>query len=140
MTDSTRPAPDEIEPGIPATSEMPATVPPGSEDEEEPPPRDYPQGVEEWGTTAREEALGESVALRAAREEPDFGERAAPAEGGISVYEPGADSGIDDEADAIGELDTAAVSDLAPEEMAMRIDDEPAGLNYDPDPGYLTPE
>jgi hypothetical protein len=111
-----RPAPDEIEPGVPATSEMPANIAPGGEDEEEPPPRDYPQGVDDWGTTAREEALGESVASRAAREEPDFGERILSGD------------------------DPATASDLAPEEAAISVDDDPPGLNYDPDPGYVAPD
>ena len=108
---STRPVADEIEPGVPATSEMPEGVPFGAEDEEEPVPLDVPQGVDEWGTTAREEAMGESLAQRVRREEPDFGEG-------------GGGRGTDDAA-------------LAPEEAALRVEEEPAGLNYDPDPGYL---
>ena len=110
---STRPVADEVEPGIPATSEMPDGVPFGDEDEEEPVPLDVPQGVEEWGTTAREEATGESLAQRVSREQPDFGEAGR------------------------GGADNAT---LAPEEAALRVETDPPGLNYDPDPGYLSSE
>ena len=145
MSDSqtTRPAPDEIEPGIPATSEQPRDVPQGWEAEEEPPPLDIPQGVEEWGTTSREEAIGESVAMRARREEPEVWERVFEEDtsGGVSVLEPGSDDGLTDtEPDAIGELDTDRQYSLPAEEAAMRVEDEPAGLTYDRGPGYLDDE
>lgn len=137
---STRPAADEVEPGIPATSEMPRNIPPGSEDEEEPAPLDVPQGVEEWGTTPGEELVGEPFEMRVRREEPD--QLAGGAEG-LSLYEPGTDEAVDDgegfdaEPDAIGALNLESDVTLSPEEQAMRIDDEPAGLNYDPTPGYI---
>lgn len=135
---TTRPASDELEPGIPATSEMPRDVPPGSEDEEEIPPLDVPQAVEEWGTTAEEELLGESLASRVAREEPDFGTAARGADAGVSLLEPGSDDGLtDNEPDAIGEVDFGGDTTPSPEESAMRIEEEPEGLNYDPSPGYL---
>jgi len=145
MSDSqpTRPAPDEIEPGIPATSEQPAHVPQGGEAEEEPPPLDISQGVDEWGTTPREEAIGESVAMRARREEPEVWERgiAVGSGGGVSLLEPGSDDGLTDaEPDAVGELDADRQYTLAAEEGAMRVEDEPAGLTYDRSPGYLDDE
>ncbi|HVL29037.1 MAG TPA: hypothetical protein VM390_12865 [Acidimicrobiales bacterium] len=140
---TTRPAPDEIEPGIPATSEQPRAVPEGWEAEEEAPPLDVPQGVEEWGTTAREEAIGESVAMRSRREEPEVWER-APApdqEAGVSVLEPGPDGGLTDtEPDAIGELEVDREYTVGAEEAAMRVEEEPAGLTYDRGPGYLDDE
>lgn len=131
-----------MEPGIPATSEMPRDIPPGAEDEEEPAPLDFPQGVEEWGTTPREERIGEPFELRVRREEPDVLARDAE-EPGVSLYEPGTDDGVDEgegldlEPDAVGELNLEDDVTLSPEEQAMRIEDEPAGLNYDPTPGYL---
>lgn len=140
---TTRPAPDEIEPGIPATSEQPRDVPQGWEAEEEPPPLDFPQGVEEWGTTAREEAIGESVAMRARREEPEVWEQGLSEDigVGVSLLEPGSDDGLtDNEPDAIGELDPDRQYSLPAEEAAMRVEDEPAGLTYDSGPGYLDDE
>lgn len=143
---TTRPAPDEIEPGIPATSEQPRAVPQGWEAEEESPPLDVPQGVEEWGTTAREEAVGESVAMRARREEPDVWERSRSDDddgggGGVSLFEPGSDDGLTDtEPDAIGEVDEDREYSLSAEEAAVRIEEEPAGLTYDRGPGYLDDE
>lgn len=45
-------------------------------------PLDRPQGVEEWGTTASEEAAGEPLDLRLSREEPEVLDRVdAPADG-----------------------------------------------------------
>jgi hypothetical protein len=137
---TTRPAPDEIEPGIPATSEQPRNVPEGWEAEEESPPLDIPQGVEDWGTTAREEAVGESVAMRARREQPEAWERNLDDDdgGGLSVLEPGSDDGLtDNEPDAIGEVEPDREYTLPPEEAAMRIEEEPGGLTYDRSPGYL---
>ena len=52
--------------------------------------------------------------------------------------EPGAEGGLVDEgADALGEAAAGLEDTLSAEESAMRIVDEPPGMNYDPDPGYL---
>jgi hypothetical protein len=137
--DSTRPAPDIVEAGIPATTEMPPGVPAGWEAEEEPAPLDVPQGVETWGTTADEEQAGEPLALRVLREQPDAEQ--APTDSGVRLLEPGASDGLfDDEPDAVGEVDATTDDTLAPEESAMRLEDEPAGLTYDRTPGYLDAE
>ena len=136
--DPTRPSPDTIAPGIPASEGMPPGVPAGWEAEEEPAPLEVPQGVETWGTTAEEELVGEPLSLRVRREERDI-ERPEPEQ--VRLLEPGAEDGlVDDEPDSVGELDMEASDTLSAEEAAMRIEDEPAGLNYDPDPGYLTEE
>jgi hypothetical protein len=142
---STRPARDEVEPGIPATTETPRHIPPGSEDEETPPPLEFPQGVEEWGTTPREELIGEPFEPRVGREEPDrsASNEAGSQTGGVSLYEPGADDGVDEqggldtEADAVGDLSVDHDVTMSPEEAALRIDEEPPGLTYDSTPGYL---
>lgn len=136
---SDRPARDEIEPGVPATSELPVDAPPGWDGDDEMPPADEPQGVDDWGTTAREEQLGEPLAIRRQREVPDLGGR-GDAEG-VRLYEPGAERGLGDvEADAIGEIDADRDDTLSAEEDAVHCTDEPDGLNYDPSPGYLDPE
>lgn len=136
--DPTRPSPDTIEAGIPATEEMPPGVPAGWEAEEEPPPLDFPQGAESWGTTAEEELVGEPLSLRVLREEPEVDPASA---GGVRVLEPGAEGGLmDDEPDAVGELDAERSDTLSAEEAAMRVEDEPAGLTYDASPGYLDEE
>jgi hypothetical protein len=44
---------------------------------------------------------------------------------------------MDDEADAVGEIDAGFEDTLSAEEAAMRVVDEPPGMNYDPDPGYV---
>ncbi|MFN2502891.1 MAG: hypothetical protein ABR540_01420 [Acidimicrobiales bacterium] len=137
--ESARPAPDIIEAGIPATTETPSGVPEGWEADEEPPPLDFPQGAESWGTTGQEQQLGESLRLRVLREEAEVGEPAAG--DGVRLLEPGAEDGLlDDEADAVGEVDLAGGDTPSPEEAAMRIEDEPAGLTYDRGPGYLDEE
>jgi hypothetical protein len=96
------------------------------------PPRDYPQAVNEFGTTAAEESRGESLAQRVAREEPDFGEQGAPS-GDLDdetgrVVEPITEGGIDDEAASIGDLVTDDASGLSAEEAAMHVVDEDDAL------------
>jgi hypothetical protein len=92
------------------------------------PPRDYPQAVNEFGTTAAEESRGESLAQRVAREEPDFGEQGAPS-GDLDdetgrVVEPISDGGIDEEAASIGDLVTDDAGGLSAEEAAIHVVDE----------------
>lgn len=58
--------------GIPDLEEQPPGIDAETAEEGSFPPRDHPLAVDDWGTTAREEQLGESLAQRAAREEPDI--------------------------------------------------------------------
>ncbi|HET7719966.1 MAG TPA: hypothetical protein VFK43_08375 [Acidimicrobiales bacterium] len=53
------------------------------------------------------------------------------------VLEPGAGGLGDEEPDALGEVDMGLEVAVSPEEAAMRVVDEPPGMNYDPDPGYV---
>lgn len=116
MPDTPRPATDIVEDGVPAIDEQSAELlATGEQAEGEMAPLDDPQGVEEFGTTAAEQRLGESVAQRADREQPErLGE------------DPDADAGLVED-------DTPSA-----EEAAMRVEAEPAGMNYDEDPGYLS--
>lgn len=111
-----RPAPDLVEDGIPAISETPPSFDIDSM-EGEPAPLDRPQAVDEWGTTAAEQAFGEPLELRVLREEPDV---------------LGTTYDEHDLAEEWGNEDT-----LSSEEAAMQIVDEPPGMSYAPDPGYL---
>lgn len=135
MSDRGRPAPDEIEPGIPATEEVPRDVPPGWEAAEEAAPLDVPQGVEAWGTTAEEEMRDEPLYQRVRRERPD--RLTGALERDVSLVD---DQGLtDDEADLVGEVEFDA-QPLPAEEAALRIEDEDdrrLGLNLDRDPGYV---
>ena len=85
--------------------------------------------------------LDEPLELRVLREEPE--RLAGESPSGLSVSEPGTDDavevggGFDDEADAVADLVLDDDVTLAPEEQAMRIDEDPPGLNSDPTPGYL---
>lgn len=106
------------------------------------PPRDHPQGVDEFGTTADEERANEPLSLRVLREEPDplaeelsLGD--APAEQVGRLVQPG---------DEIDELDTTAEevafdsgddAALTAEEAAMHITDAPPMGDGD---GYLEEE
>ncbi len=114
-----RPAPDEVEAGIPSAQDIPEGVlRTGDPVEGDMPPLDEPQGVDEWGITAAEQQGAEPLAVRAEREEPDVLDE---------LYDSGDGGG------GGGRVDT-----LSAEEAAMRVEEEPAGLNYDPDPGYLS--
>ena len=114
-----RPASDEVEVGVPATEDIPeGQLATGDPLEGELPPLDDPQGVEDWGVTAAEQQGAEPLSLRVQREEPD----------------------VLDELSALDEPGTGPTGTLTPEEAAMRVEEEPAGMNYDPDPGYLSEE
>lgn len=111
-----RPAPDLVEAGIPATDE----APPGLDIDAvggEAAPLDLPQGVEEWGTTAAEEAMGESLAQRVVRQEADA----------TRSYD------LHELEEALGNEDA-----LSAEEAALRVVDEAPGRSSSPDAGYLT--
>lgn len=89
-----------------------------------------------YPNTAREERFPESVAERAAREQPDFGS------GGGAVDQPERvphliapdldDAGDDDEAGEIGEEADDDADEMSPEESAMRVADEDEADDLDP--------
>lgn len=136
-TEDPRSTPDEVEPGIPATTEIRRDQwLAGTEDDAEPAPLDRPQGVEEWGTTAREEELGESLDQRRRREVPDD---LVPADGHVSrsLVDPVPAGDLDQEGDLVADLDESPEDTLATEESAIRIVDEAPGATDDADPGYL---
>ena len=112
-----RPTSDEVEVGIPSAEDIPeGQLRTGDPLEGEIAPLDDPQAVEDWGLTAAEQQGAEPMSLRTQREEPD----------------------VLDELSAEDEPGPGRVDALSAEEAAMRVEEEPAGLNYDPDPGYLT--
>ncbi len=132
-----RPAPEVSEDGVPSIEEIPEDVLlTGDPLEGELPPLDRPQAVKGWGTTASEQLASEPLEVRLAREEPDV--LAGDTYADRQFLEPGADGGLmDDEADSLGEIDAGFEDTLSAEEAAMRVVDEPPGMNYDPDPGYV---
>lgn len=103
-------------------------------------PRDYPLGTDEYGTTATEEAVGETVAGRTAGEEPDLSSEALVGDGGNvlagRLVQP--DSGmvdVDDTAEEFG-YDVGDGAGLSAEEAAIRVETDPEGLGGGW-PGYL---
>src|SRR5947209_15685961 len=135
-----RPAPEVTEAGIPATEEIPEEqLLTGDPLEGQIPPLDRSQAVTEWGTTASEQLGPEPLDQRILREEPEI--EVPDAGTDRQFLEPGADGGLgDDEADSVGEVDVGLEDTLSAEEAAMRIVNEPPGMNYDPDPGYVDDE
>ncbi len=133
-----RPAPEVSEDGVPSIEEIPENVLlTGDPVEGEMPPLDRPQAVKDWGTTASEQLGPEPLEVRMAREVPDVGMEAGDYTD-RQFLEPGADGGLgDDEADSVGEADGGLEDTLSAEEAAMQVVDEPPGMNYDPDPGYV---
>jgi hypothetical protein len=138
-----RPAPELIEDGVPATEELPPSqLLTGDPLEGELPPLDRPQAAMGWGTTASEQLAPEPLDVRVAREEPEVGLDDIDDDIGAyperQIIEPGAEGGIADaEGDVVGEIDAGFEDSLSAEEAAMRVVDEPLGMNYDPDPGYV---
>ena len=117
------------------------------------PPGDRAQGAESFGTTAAEQQRGESLADRVGREEPDVLELVAiEAEAELAEVDDTEVVGagrlvatdtdetelFDDEAGSFGIVADGDPGALSAEEAAMRIEVEPAGLNYDDNPGYLS--
>lgn len=104
---------------------------PVNEDEGLIPPRDYPQGVEDFGLTPAEERMDEPIADRVLREEADFEEssvaQAADDAIGGRLIEPGAEDVdvLDEEKDSIAALVTDGEGGLSSEESAMHITDSP---------------
>lgn len=136
-----RPAPELSEDGVLAVDELPeGTLLTGDPVEGEIPPLDRPQAVEDWGTTASEQLGAEPLEMRVAREVPETatGEDWLDNAAARQLLEPGADGGLgDDEPDAVGEGDVRLEDTLSAEEAAMSVVDEPPGMSYDPDPGYV---
>jgi hypothetical protein len=103
------------------------------------PPRDYPLGAEEYGTTAAEEAIGETVAQRVAREEPDLsGDDVRDDDERLAGRLVQPDAGMADADDTAEELGYVVpdVAGLSAEEAAVRIETDPEGLGGGW-PGYL---
>jgi hypothetical protein len=104
---------------------------PVNQDEGLIPPRDHPQAVEEFGTTAAEERSDEPLADRVLREEPDFdeagvGQAADDAIGGRLIESGSEDvDAVDAEKDAVAALATEDEGGLSAEESAMHITESP---------------
>lgn len=134
---SPRPAPDIIEPGVPAVDEVPEEMlRTGEMPEGEVPPLEHPQGVEEYGTVAAEERRPETLQDRLGREEPDV----VPAAGaGVGpVVAPDTAGGVlDPDTDVVADEDTMIDDTVAPEEAALRQTDDLPGATYDATPGYI---
>ena len=104
------------------------------------PPRDYPLGGDEDGATAAEEAIGETVAGWAARDEPELSSEGLLGDDGHPLagrlVQP--DSGMVD-VDGTAEEFSHDVDDgagLSAEEAAIRVETDPEGLGGGW-PGYL---
>jgi hypothetical protein len=132
------------EEGIPELEDQPVgKVLSGETPEGVVPPRDYPLGAEEFGTTAAEDAMGETLAQRVAREVPDVpvGEGLDDDDQSLAGRLVQPDLGVvdvDDTAEEVGEA-VPDVGGLSAEEEAMRVEREPGGLGGGW-PGYLQDE
>ena len=106
------------------------------------PPRDYPAAADEYGTTAAEGELGESLEQRVLREEPEphgwstvvDSNLVEPATGRLVQPDEGMVD-LDDTAEEVADLADDYVG-LSAEEEAVRIETNPAGLGRGSD-GYL---
>jgi hypothetical protein len=137
----TRPAPDAIDDGVPATEEAPrGLIETGDDGLGEVPPGDRPRYSVAHGVTAREQLEGASLEQRIREEEPD---RVGRGRGEVPpvLFEPGAETGLfDDEGDMIADVDVGFDDTLAPEEAAIHVTRHPGGITDDDSPGYLDDE
>jgi hypothetical protein len=132
------------EEGIPELEEQPVgKVLSGETPEGVVPPRDYPLGAEEFGTTPAEDAVGESLAQRVAREVPDrpVGEGLEDQDESLAGRLVQPDLGVVDLDETPEEVGEAApdVGGLSAEEEAMHVERDPGGLGGGW-PGYLQDE
>ena len=99
------------------------------------PPRDYPQGVDEFGTTADEERTDEPLSLRVLREQPDdlANELDNAADVGRLVQPENEVDQVDTTAEEVA-FDSGDDAALSAEESAMHITDAPPMGDGD---GYL---
>jgi hypothetical protein len=127
---------DELPPGLARTGDPPEGLVP---------PRDHPLAADEFGTTPAEEELGESLAQRILREEPEprgwsrlddqaDGEGVEPVAGRLVQPDEGM-LDLDDTAEEVADLADDPIG-LSAEEEAVRIETDPAGLGHGSD-GYL---
>lgn len=79
----------------------------------------------------------EPLDVRLAREIPDLDTGEYLLDRQIVGTEEDGDP-ADEEEELAAEVDDGYATTLSPEEAAMRVVDEPPGMNYDPDPGYLS--
>lgn len=105
-------------------------------------PLDRPQAATDWGTTASEQLRSEPLAIRLRREETEDGSEDIGFDDDLAedrqFLEPGGETGLtDDEGDMFGGSGAGLDEILSAEEAAMRVVEEPGGMNYDPDPGYI---
>lgn len=110
---------------------IPDLEPPINQDEGMIPPRDYPQGADEFGVTAAEQAADEPLADRVRREEPDFedgtvGDAADEAVEG-RLLEPGSEDvdALDEEKDSVATVVDEGEGAQSAEESAMHITESP---------------
>ena len=109
---------------------------PINQDEGQIPPRDWPQGALEYGTTAEEQRTDEPIADRVRREVPETnpGDLDAGLDGDVGeelggrLLEPGSEDvdALDEEKDSVASLvDDGDEGALSAEEAAMHITDAP---------------
>lgn len=105
--------------GIPETDDR------TSEYQEFPPvPRDFPQGVEEYGVTAQDQRTDEPLTNRLRREEPDRQPRANTGVEG-RLYEPESEvDEIDTTKEAVALEAEGDVYGLSAEEAAIHVEEE----------------
>jgi hypothetical protein len=96
-------------------------------------PADEPQGIDEFGVTAAEQRHGESLDMLLEREEPDYGDREAPAERFEDetgrLVEPDEGAHTDEEKDALA--GRAGGEGLTAEEAAMHDVSEEEAIRGD---------
>lgn len=114
---------------------IPDLEPPVNQDEGQIPPRDYPQGVDQFGTTPSEQRQDEPLAERVLREDPEPDPGDVPAAAGTDAADPlegrlvapGSEDvdGVDDEKDEVAVLVGEDEGAQSAEEAAMQVRDSP---------------
>ena len=112
----------------------------GDTQDEMPVPADRPTAVDDYGTSAAEEAAGEPLDLRIAREEPDLMSRAdTPADESADADQPYPED-RDERAGRIVETDEGVREDTEPDAVAHEVGTDRGGFSAEERAMHVTPD
>ncbi|HEU5034450.1 MAG TPA: DUF5709 domain-containing protein [Mycobacteriales bacterium] len=113
----------------------------GDPQDEMPVPGDTPSAVDDYGTTAAEEAAGEPLDLKLAREEPDLLERAATtdADDSPNAAQPYPED-RDERVGRIVEEDQGGREDQEPDAVALEVGTDAGGFSAEERAMHVVPD
>jgi hypothetical protein len=112
----------------------------GDVQDEMPVPAEHPQAVDDFGTTAAEEAAGEPLDVRLQRENADFSDRAAGDADESSDADQPYPEDRDERAGRLVESDEGAHTDAEPDAVALDVGTDRGGFTAEERAMHVTPD